>query len=319
MSKYTTLGIGGPAEVFYIARTTKELVKAIKLARQLRIPYFILGSGSNILVSDKGISGLTIKNQSTRNWFYCSSKRSASRTAIGRTSRLLLRQSSGFAQRIKSNDLPHVNIFTESGTLLSKLVQLAVENSLTGLEMLAGIPGTLGAAIVGNAGTKEGSIGDVIEKVTVLGEDKNISEVGPDDCNFSYRSSRFKKNNEIILSAVLKLKKGKKTKIEERIKRVLNQRKNQPCGKSAGSIFKNPPLRPRASPGQAGKSAGALIEQAGLKGYNIDNAEISKEHANFIFNKGEAKTSDVLKLISLVKKKVWEKFRIKLEEEIVII
>jgi len=284
LSGHTSFRIGGPAKAFYVAKTTEQLIKAVKLARNLKIPYFILGSGSNILVSDKGFKGIVIKLQG-----------------------------SGF--RVQG-----LRIFAESGVLLSKLVKFATENSLSGLEFAAGIPGTLGGAIVGNSGAKTGSISDVIEKVTVLGKAKGppwewpedspgVKELACSNCRFSYRTSRFKKSGEVILLAVLKLKKAKKSEIKKRIKKTLESRKNQPWGKSAGCIFKNP----------KNKSAGVVIEQAGLKGQRVGDAEISKKHANFIINRGHAKASDVLELIALVKKKVWEKFKVRLEEEIVII
>lgn len=306
LKTHTTFAIGGPAEAFYVAKTTEDLIKAVKLARNLKISFFILGSGSNILVSDQDLKGITIKNLTT------------------------------------NYQLLATKIQADSGIPLSKLVKLATQNSLSGLEFAAGIPGTLGGAIVGNSGTKTGSISDVVEKVTVLGKETKdtpgaaqrnflgveekleVCTLTTTQCLFSYRSSRFKKSGEIILSATLKLKEAKKQEIKNKIKKVLKSRKNQPWGKSAGSIFKNPSLlkhpvlQPRPTPGVK-FSAGALIEQVGLKGYQIGNAEISPKHANFIINRGRAKADDVLKLIALIKKKIWQKFKVRLEEEIVIV
>lgn len=273
MSRHTTFGIGGSAEIFYTTRTTGDLVRAVKLARKLKIPFFVLGRGSNVLVLDKGLHGIVIK--------------------------ILNSQFSILNSRINA----------DAGVLTSQLVKLAADNSLTGAECLAGIPGTIGGAIYGNAGTKGRAIGNIVSKVTVLGKDNKIYDLLAQECGFSYRSSRFKKSNEIILSAVLVLKKGLIAEINKKIKKVLEKRENQPQGKSAGSIFKNP----------KGRLAGELIEKAGLKGMRVGGALVSDKHANYIINDKKAKASDVLQLILLIKKKVKKKFGVELEEEIVII
>lgn len=273
MAKHTTFGIGGPADLFYEARTREELVKAVRLARKLKIPYFILGEGSNLLVSDKGVRGLVIKVGNGK-W-----------------------------------EVKGEKIIADAGASLAKLVETAVKYSLSGLEICFGIPGTVGGAVVGNVGTADKWIEDVIEEVEVLNREGKIHRLSSSECQFGYRTSRFKQTKEIISRVTLVLKKDEPEKIKERMKAIVARRKNQPKERSAGSIFKNP----------ARKSAGWLIEQAGLKGKKIGNAQISFEHANFIVNKGAATADDVVQLIKLVKREVKKKFGIELEEEICLI
>ena len=270
LAKHTTFGIGGPAALFYEAKTKEELIKAVKLARELKISLFILGSGSNLLVSDKGWRGLVIKVKSQKS-------------------------------KVKST-----RIVAEAGVILAKLVHVAADNSLTGLETCAGIPGTVGGAVVGNAGTADQWIGDLVESVEILDQEGQIRRLSQKDCQFGYRSSRFQKTKEIIVKITLKLRKGNPEKIKEKIAVILAKRKSQPKEKSAGSIFKNP----------SGKKAGWLIEKAGLKGRKKGRAQISPQHANFIVNLGGAKSSDVVQLIKLAKTEVKKRFGIELKEEI---
>jgi len=274
LRNYTTFRIGGPAKYFFVAKTKEDLTKAIQMAKKSNLPFFILGGGSNILVSDKGHNGLVIKIKNQKS-------------------------------KIKNN-----RIFAEAGLALNRLVKLSLKNNLTGMEWAVGIPGTIGGAIYGNAGAFKKSMKDLIKEVEVFDtKDEKIKIFKNKDCKFGYRDSIFKKKkNLIILSASLQLKKGKKMKIKEKIKRYLNYRKEtQPLNfPSAGSIFKNP----------KNFYAGFLIEKCGLKGKRIGNAKISEKHANFIVNLGNGKAKDVKKLIKLIKKKVKNKFKIELEEEI---
>ncbi len=274
LRNYTTFRIGGPAKYFFVAKTKEDLTKAIQMAKKSNLPFFILGGGSNILVSDKGYNGLVIKIKNQKS-------------------------------KIKNN-----RILAEAGLALNRLVELSLKNNLTGMEWAVGIPGTIGGAIYGNAGAFKKSMKDLIKEVEVFDtKDEKIKIFKNKDCKFGYRDSIFKKKkNLIILSASLQLKKGKKMKIKEKIKRYLNYRKEtQPLNfPSAGSIFKNP----------KNFYAGFLIEKCGLKGKRIGNAKISEKHANFIVNLGNGKAKDVKKLIKLIKKKVKNKFKIELEEEI---
>ena len=286
LKNYTTFKIGGPAKYFFVAKNKEDLIEAIKKAKELKLPFFILGGGSNLLVSDKGFDGLVIKILNSK--FY----------------------------------ILNSKIFTEAGTPLTLIVNEAAKKGLTGLEWAAGIPGTVGGAIYGNAGAFGRSMKDVVKEVE-YGEvgfpsEIRLLKIKNRDCEFSYKDSIFKhKKNLIILSAILQLKKGNKKVIESKIKKNLEQRKKtQPLNfPSAGSIFKNPP----------GFSAGELIEKCGLKGKKIGGVKISEKHANFILNLGrhppatQGKAKDVIKLINLIKQKVKNKFKVNLEEEIQIL
>ncbi len=274
LAPYTTFKIGGMAKYFCEARNSEDVIAAVARAKKENLPFFILGAGSNILVSDKGFEGLIIKIQNTR---------------------------------YKIRD---TKIVADAGVLLSELVSKSAEAGLTGTEWAAGIPGTVGGAVRGNAGAFGISMSNIVREVKVLNIGTSQVQIFKNkDCKFGYRDSIFKKNkNLIILSTELELRKGDREKSEKLIKDYLKQRKEkQPMEHpSAGSIFKNP----------EGQSAGYLIEQCGLKGKIVGGAMISEKHANFIVNLGNAKAKDVKKLIDLCKEKVKEKFGIKLEEEI---
>lgn len=271
MSDHTTFKIGGPADLFFEAKTQKELLFALDSAKNLKIPYFILGGGSNVLFGDKGFRGLVVKI------------------------------------KIEEFRVQNENIVAGAGMLLSKLVNLAQDFSLSGLEFAVGIPGTVGGAIADNAGAWQQSIGDLISKVTFLNEKGEIVTIDKKECFFEYRSSVFKGKNNVIIKAEMVLKKDGKSEIGKRMEEYLLKRSSQPKEPSAGCIFVNP--KPA--------SAGDLIEKCGLKGTRIKDAKISEKHANFIINLGEAKADDVLRLILLMKQKVREKFSIDLIEEIV--
>jgi len=277
LAQYTTFRIGGDARYFFVAKTKNDLIGAVKAAQKNNSPFFILGGGSNLLVSDEGFEGLVIKIQNTK-------------------------------YKIQNN-----KIYAEAGTPLSVLVNGAIKNNLTGLEWAAGIPGTVGGAIYGNSGTREGDMKDVVESVEVFDTQAlRTKRLSNKDCRFQYRNSSFKdKKNLVIISAVLKLKKGNKEIIKEKIKEIISRRqKSQPWNfPSAGSIFKNPP----------GFFAAELIERCGLKGKKIGNVKISERHANFIVNLGEGKEKDVKKIIKLAKIKIKKKFGVNLEEEVVFI
>jgi len=301
LKDYTTFRIGGRTKYFFIARTKDELIKIMKLARRNNLPFFILGGGSKLLVSDKDFNGLVIKTQNSE---------------------------------FKVQDS---QIFAGAGVLTQKLIAIALDNNLAGLECLKGIPGTIGGAIRGNAGASGGSIGDVIKQVEVFDKNKEKIEVFENkECRFSYRASIFKESQSlIILSCILQLKKGNKSEIEKRMNDYLEYRKKtQPLGfASCGSIFKNyvlskseifdfnkklikefPELENFIKEGTI--PAGYLIDKCNLKGKIIGGAKLSEKHANFIVNFKNAKAKDVKELIDLVKIKVKDKFKINLKEEI---
>ena len=281
LKEYTTFKIGGPAQFFYEAKTETDLIKAVLIAQKLKLPFFILGNGSNLLVSDKGYRGLIIKIKNQK-------------------------------LKIKKTKEKSKIIEGGAGVLLNQLVFFAIRNNLTNIEWAVGIPGTIGGAIYGNAGAFNKSMADITKTVTVLDIKKNkILKIKNQDCQFAYRNSLFKKKNQnlIILSAELELKKGNKKEIKEKIKNYLHYRTTtQPLNfPSAGSIFLNPPQQ----------SAAYLIEQCGLKGKRIGQAKVSEKHANFILNLGRARASEVKKLINLIKREVKKKFKINLQEEII--
>ena len=268
-----TFKIGGPAKFFIEPKDIVDLKLLIVLAKRYKIPIFVIGRGSNILISDKGLKGIVV---------YLNSP---------------------FFKRIsiKPNSLE-----VSSGLALRQLVEVAKERGLSGMEFLAGIPGTVGGALIMNAGSGAKFIGDLVREVKVMDYNGNIRILSKKNIKFGYRKSSLKKF--IILSACLKVTKKNKAEINNNLKRYLGYRRNTQdiSLPNAGCIFKNPSKEP----------AGKLIDLCGLKGRKIGDACISQIHANFILNKGNARSSDVLKLMDLVKKKVKNKFNITLEPEI---
>lgn len=292
LKNHTTFKIGGPARFFYEAETKEDLINALEQIKKLDLCFFLLGKGSNLLVSDKGYLGIVIKVANSN---------------------------------LQVSDS---KIICGAGTPLDKLVKLSAKKGLSGLEWAAGIPGTLGGAIWGNAGAFGKSMADILEKVEIF-DIKKLSKETTESKTPSYRNSVFKHKNWVILSGILNLNRKDKTKIGKRIKSNLEYRKkNHPQKPSAGSIFKNckskikkpellnkfPPLRKFNQKGTI--PAGYLIDQCGLKGKKIGSAQISPKHANFIVNLGEASSQDVLDLIELAQGKVNQKFGIKLKKEI---
>ncbi|MFC1496625.1 UDP-N-acetylmuramate dehydrogenase [Candidatus Margulisiibacteriota bacterium] len=270
LKNHTTFRIGGPAELFAIPSNIDELQKLLKTNRQ---KLFILGGGSNLLVSDSGFAGLVIKTEKI-NYI----KRSGNQITAG------------------------------AGTPLPKLIRYLSNAGLSGLEQLAGIPGTVGGAVKGNAGANGSAIGEYVEIVkgfTNKGKQKKYSKKR---LKFSYRKSSI---SGIIYEVVFKFKKSSKKIIQQRIKKAIQERKKkQPWGEySAGSIFKNP----------KGMSAWRLIEGVGLKGQRVGGAMVSKKHANFIVNCGNATAQDVKKLILKMKTTIEKKFKILLRNEVVFV
>jgi UDP-N-acetylmuramate dehydrogenase len=271
LSRFTTFRIGGPADYYLEPKDRDDLLKLIKYLKEINYPYIIIGNGSNILISDDGIRGAAINLEF------------------------------GFTKiEVMKN-----KVFAEAGIRLSKLVDVCIEHSLVGIENLAGIPGTLGGAILMNAGAYGGEISDYIKVVEVL-DGTEIKFLKKEECGFSYRKSNLE--GKIILSAEFELPFGDKTKAKERRKELLLKRnQSQPVElPNAGSIFKNP----------SGDYAARLIEQAGLKGLTIGGAKVSEKHANFIVNFNNASANDVLELMKIIRQTVFQKFGIMLEPEI---
>lgn len=298
LAPYTTFQIGGHAKYFFIAKTIEQFMEAVRWAKKNKIKYFILGGGSNLLFPDRGFPGLVVK------------------------------------LNVMGYKLRESRLIAGAGLSLSRMVQLAAKNNLSGLERVVGIPGTVGGAIRGNAGAFGQAIGQVIDKVMVLTSRGVVERWSAAKCRFFYRDSIFKSNRKLIILGVeLKLQKGQRASIRQQMKEFLQQRRHQPKQPSAGCVFKNPiiTLRQRLNliaqyPDLINKispkgliPAAWLIDQCGLRGEKSGRAQISREHANFIVNLGRAKAKDVKKLIVLIKKMVYNKFNIKLQEEIEIV
>lgn len=292
----TTFKIGGPAEFFVAAHCRHQLEDAVREAKKMSVPVTVLGGGSNVLISSDGVDGLVIKLRSGEIEFLS-----------------------------KAENLIRVG----AGVSLPRLSGFALKESFTGLEWAAGVPGSLGGAVYGNAGAFGQSIADVIEEVEVLRGDERLV-LSKDEIDFSYRNSTFKKEDLTILSASLKLGKGEKSEIKKRVDKFLKYRNNNhpmdiPC---AGSIFKNPetkiedpkliekyPLLKNFNE-KGVQSAGYLIESVGLKGFALGGAMFSQKHANFIVNKNGASSEDVRDLIKKAKEEVFERFGVGLEKEV---
>jgi len=296
LKDYTTYKIGGPAQYFFVAKTKEDLIKAVKTAKELKLPVFVLGGGSNILVSDKGIKGLVIKLQ--------------------------------ISDFVLNKNRVHIG----AGAMLPKLVAIATKSGFAGLEWAAGVPGTVGGAIYGHAQAFGAKISDVVKSVEALDiKTLEIKKLSKKQCGFSLKSSIFKKNkNLIIVSAILEFKKRPKKEIQKKIKEYLNYRKTRhPVSMpSAGSTFVNPQVKIKNKKllnmfpeliqfnNKGVIPAGYLVEKAGLAGKKIGRAQISEQHANFIVNLGGAKAKDVMMLIKLAQEKVKKSFGIKLEPEV---
>lgn len=288
LSRYTTARIGGPADVLIEASSADELQQIVIAARTASLPIFILGGGANVLVSDAGVRGLTIINK---------------------------------AKRIEFRDGGRV--WCESGTVLPTLARECIARGLGGLEWAIGVPGTVGGAVVGNAGAHGRDIAADLVSATILNERDEVVEWSKEELQYEYRSSRIKRSQKsevrsqnknairstqsVVLAATFQLTTESRSELEQKAAEFNEyRRRTQPPGASIGSMFKNP----------IGNSAGRLIDQAGLKGTTIGGAEISTIHANFFVNHGNAKASDVKALIDLARERVKEKFGVELELEI---
>ena len=278
LAKHTTFGIGGPADCMVFPETRDELSKLLKYANQKKISAIFIGSGSNILVWDKGFDGIVI-----------SLKKSFKNLTIKRNSQIIV----------------------EAGVMLGTMVKQAMAAEIGGLESLIGVPGTVGGALIMNAGAFGSEISKYFEEAKTMTIEGDTKSYKKGEIEFSYRHSTFPKN-EILLEATFQCKRGKLAEILKDRKVASDGRKsNQPLKfRSAGSIFKNP---------SDSLAAGYLIDKTGLKGTERGGAAISEKHANFIVNMGDATAADVLYLIKLAKKYVAKKFHINLELEVKLI
>ena len=279
MKKHTTFKIGGPAECFIKIKTKEELKEILNIAKENKIPVTILGNGSNILVLDGGIEGITLTIQIE----YID---------------------------IKQNGEKY-KIYVGGGYKLSKLAQICLKNEISGFEELSGIPGTIGGAVSMNAGAHGKEMKDVVEKIKCVDINGNEKEFSNEEANFEYRKSIFKGNSYIVTEVVLNLEKGKKEEIKAKMDEYAQYRKTkQPIEyPSAGSTFKR---------GKDYITA-KLIDDAGLKGYSIGDAVVSTKHSGFVINKGNASAKDVLDLVKYIKDTIEEKFNKQIELEIEVV
>ncbi len=270
MKAHTSFGVGGKADYFATVKSLFGLNQLITECKKKKIKYKIIGNGTNLLVSDAGYRGCIISTVKLNGVFYKLDK-----------------------------------VKAMCGAPLSKLINFATENSLCGLESLSGIPATLGGAVAMNAGAFGVKISDYITTVETV-KDGKFYRYDKNECQFSYRQSRFLGKNEAIVSATFDLYSCDRKSIKSNVKRVLDIRsKLQPSGKSCGSTFKN----------LKGVSAGQIIEGAGLKGLSVGGASVSDKHANFIINNGSATADDIFQLVNKIKIKVKELYGVSLVEE----
>jgi len=277
MKKHTTFRVGGEADFFVVPKTKEEIKKIVALCQEMDMPYYILGNGSNLLVGDKGYRGVIIQIYKEMN-----------------------------AIQIEGNEMR-----VQAGALLSKIGSVALEAELTGFEFAAGIPGTVGGAVVMNAGAYGGEMKDVLKEVTVLTPEGEILILAKEELELGYRTSIVAKKNYIVLEATIVLEKGDKEAIKARMDELRVQRTTkQPLEyPSAGSTFKRP----------EGYFAGKLIQDAGLRGFQEGGAQVSEKHCGFVINKGNATAAEVRTVIKDVQEKVKEAFGVELETEVIFV
>ena len=275
MAGHTTFRLGGPVRLMALPKNQQQAICAVQTAREMEIEPFFLGNGSNLLVPDEGVERFVVKMMD------------------GLT-----------GCRVEGEKL-----YAESGLLLVRLANIALEHGLTGLEFAHGIPGTLGGAVTMNAGAYDGEMAQVVTSVTCLNLDGTVEQVT--DCGFAYRHSNFSDGSRLILGAELQLRPGNREEIRAKMDDLMARRKSkQPLEyPSAGSMFKRP----------VGYFAAALIDQCGLKGYTVGGAQVSEKHAGFVVNRGGATCGDVLRLVDGVRERVLKETGVELEMEVKIL
>ena len=274
MARHTTFRIGGPADYFVELESIDEVKAAVRICQEENLPWFVLGRGSNLLVSDQGYRGV------------------------------ILSIYKGFQKVEIDGEI----LTVQAGTLLTTLSGKALDASLAGMEFASGIPGTVGGAVVMNAGAYGGEMKDIVRQVTVLDQEGIVRTLTGEEMQFGYRTSLAKKKGYIVLETVLELQHGQKEEIRERMqglkaKRIAKQPLEYP---SAGSTFKRP----------EGYFAGKLIMDAGLRGAHVGDAQVSEKHCGFVVNTGHATAADVRELMRQIQEKVQEQFGVRLEPEV---
>ena len=292
MKKYTTFKVGGPAECLIKIDNEEDLKEILKFAKEKNIEITIIGNGSNLLVLDGGIKGITL---------------------LIRIEGIKILEESKVRSNKELEEYKEDKFIIEvkSGTKISILGQKLANLEIEGFEELSGIPGTIGGAVIMNAGAHGKEMKDIVKSVKCIDYTGKVIRFTNEEMQFSYRTSKLKNNKFIIIAVTLELNKGKKEEIQEKMKKFRDYRKeHQPIEyPSAGSTFKR---------GEDFITA-KLIDEAGLKGFSIGNAEVSTKHAGFVINKGNATAKDILELIEYIKKVVYEKFGKELNLEIQVI
>jgi len=274
MSKHTTFRIGGPADYFVVPTEVEEIKALLLLCEEVGMPYYVIGNGSNLLVSDKGFRGVILQIYKAMN-------------------------------QVKTEGNI---IIAQAGASLAQIAMEALKNELAGFEFAAGIPGTLGGAVRMNAGAYGGEMKDIVIKATVLTNRGEIIELSNEELQFGYRTSVIEKNGYVVLEAKIELNPGKR----EEIKAVMDDLRERRVSKqplefpSAGSTFKRP----------EGYFAGKLIQDAGLKGFQVGGARVSEKHSGFVINTGNATAAEVIELMRQVNEKVMDAFGVSLEPEV---
>lgn len=274
MSRHTTFRIGGPADYYVTPHSKEEIRDVIQACREAQIPYYILGNGSNLLVGDKGYRGVVIQ----------------------------------IFKNFSDIQVEGLGIRAKAGALLSRIAKTAMTNGLTGMEFAAGIPGTLGGAVMMNAGAYGGEMKDILKEAVVLTENGEFLTLTAQELELGYRTSVIAKKRYFVLEAKLALKKGASEEIQAIMEDLHGRRvSKQPLEyPSAGSTFKRP----------AGYFAGKLIMDAGLRGFSVGDAQVSEKHCGFVINKGRATAEDVRNLMDEVIRKVQETSGVTLEPEV---
>lgn len=275
MSRHTTFRVGGEAECVAVVETKEELSQLVSYLGRIEQDYFVLGNGSNLLVGDKGYRGIILK----------------------------------LGPRLSAVGVEKNHIAAGAGALLSRVASVARDAGLGGLEFAAGIPGSIGGAIVMNAGAYGGEMKQVVQMVRVMDKEGEILTLDNDTMEFGYRTSIIRDRPFIVLGVVLKLTPGNKEEISAKMEELMKQRKSkQPLEyPSAGSTFKRP----------EGYYAGKLIMDAGLRGYRIGGAQVSEKHCGFVVNAGGASAADIREVIEEVQERVKERFHVRLEPEVI--
>lgn len=275
MSRHTTFRVGGEAECMAVVETKEELSQLVSYLGRIEQDYFVLGNGSNLLVGDKGYRGIIVK----------------------------------MGPHLSAVRVERDHIAAGAGALLSRVASAAREAALSGLEFAAGIPGSIGGAVVMNAGAYDGEMKQIVQMVRVMDKEGEILTLDNDTMEFGYRTSIIRDRPFIVLGVVLKLTPGNKEEIGARMEELMKQRKSkQPLEyPSAGSTFKRP----------EGYYAGKLIMDAGLRGYRIGGAQVSEKHCGFVINAGGASAADIREVIEEVQERVRDRFHVRLEPEVI--